>query len=237
MYPLPTADPARQQRNRLPDVCHLATLVRDVSNGSAGSSVMARYKPIDPKGRHIRVYVSLVHSPAYRCLGWAARALFFEMRSAVNGSNNGNISAALADLRHVGWKSSQTLARALYELRALGFIAVTREGGLRQGSRMPALYRFTDLEVFDQPKISVQACKPTEDYARFTTLAEARAALRDGVARLQEKGRRKQFPKKLPVPKRNRIASETEPMKRSSASETEQGKRASLPKRNRDRLA
>jgi len=114
----------------------------------------------------------------------------------VTGTNNGNISAALSDLKHRGWASSKTLARALYELRALGFIAVTREGGFKQGTRVPTLYRFTDLEVYEQPKLGVQPVKATHDYARFENLADARKALRDGLDQLRAEGRKKQVPKK-----------------------------------------
>lgn len=193
---------------------------------------MARLKPRDPKGRFVRVYVTLLDSPAWRCLRSSAKALFVDLRASVNGFNNGNISATLSQLKHKGWSSSQTLSGALYELRALGFLAVTREGGLKQGTRVPTLYRFTDLEVFEQPTLGVQSCRETHDYSRFTTVAHARQALREGVERLRDEGRRRQTPKKSPVPNGNRIASEREPRAPFIASVTEQGDRSSLPKGN-----
>ena len=88
LYPLPTADPARQRHTRLPYLRQVATLVRDVPSDSAGLSVMAKHKPVDPNGRHIRVYVTLLYSDAYRCLGTTSRALFIDMRAAVNATNN-----------------------------------------------------------------------------------------------------------------------------------------------------
>lgn len=191
-------------------------------------------RPTDPNGRHIRVYTTLLNSQAYRCLGYPARALYVDLRAAVTGTNNGSISAALSDLKHRGWCSSKTLARALYELRSLGFIAVTREGGLKQGTRVPTLYRFTDLEVYEQQKVGVLAMKATHEYQQFETVAQAEQALREGVERLRAEGRKKQIAKKLPVPKGNRIASEREPIAPFVASEREQGKRASLPKGNRE---
>ncbi|MDT3680437.1 MAG: hypothetical protein ROZ64_16575 [Burkholderiaceae bacterium] len=155
----------------------------------------------------------------------------------MGATNNGNISAALSDLKHRGWASSKTLARALYELRALGFLAVTREGGFKQGTRVPTLYRFTDLEVFEQPKLGVQPVKATHDYLRHESVTDARKALHDGLDQLRAEGRKKQIPKKnLPVPKGNRIASESEPIAPFIASERKQGKRASLPKGNREIL-
>lgn len=193
---------------------------------------MARRKPRDPNGRHIRVYATLLDSPAWRCLASSAKALFVDLRTFLNGSNNGNISAALSLLKHKGWASSKTLSRALYELRALGFLVVTREGGLKQGTRVPTLYRFTDLEVYEHSKICVQPYKATHDYLRFETAADARQGLREGLARLHDEGRRKQIPKKSPVPKGNRIASEREPIAPFIASVREQGNRPSLPNGN-----
>lgn len=141
----------------------------------------------DSQGRHIRVYSSLLNSFAYRVAGYASKALYFDLREKEHGSNNGNIEATLSTLRHKGWVSPATLAKALYELRALGFIAVTRAGGVEHGSRVCTLYRFTDLAVFEHPKLGIPASPPTHDYARLTTLQEAEAALRNGVQDLHAK--------------------------------------------------
>lgn len=93
-------------------------------------------KPRDPNGRHTRIYVTLLNSPAWRVLGPSSAKLFMDLRASVTGTNNGNLSAALSDMKHRGWIASATLSKALYELRALGFLAVTREGGLRMGTRV-----------------------------------------------------------------------------------------------------
>jgi hypothetical protein len=168
----------------------------------------------DPNGRHIRVYCSLLNSTAYRVLGPAAKALFIDMRAKVTGTNNGDLSAALSDMRHQGWTASATLSKALYELRAMGFLAITRSGGLRQGTRVSNLYRFTDLDVYEMPKVGVQAMKATHDYQRFDTLHAAEHALREGVKALKEEGRQKQITKKK-VPTKNMRHSEQ--VSRSSA--------------------
>lgn len=159
----------------------------------------------------MRVYVSLLNTPAWRVLGFSAKALFIDLRTGVQSTNNGNISATLSQMKHKGWTASATLAKALYELRALGFIAVTVEGGLRQGTRVPSLYRFTDLDVFEQPKIRVQAINATHDYRNFESVRDAEQALVSGLESLQMKGRKKQqTKKKLPVQKVNPSSSETE---------------------------
>lgn len=101
---------------------------------------MSQKPPRDPQGRHVRIYCTLLDSLAWRVMGWSSRALFLDMRSSVNGSNNGNLSATLASLKHRGWKSAATLANALFELQALGFIAKTRGGGVEHGSKVCSLY-------------------------------------------------------------------------------------------------
>lgn len=142
---------------------------------------------VDPNGRHIRVYTSLLDCPAWRVLRFASKALFFDLRAKVNGSNNGNIEATLTTLKHRGWTHPGTLSNALYELRALGFIAMTRGGGVEHGSRVCSLYRFTDLAVAEHPALAIPASPATQEYTRFTAVNEAEAALRTGVKELHEK--------------------------------------------------
>ncbi|WP_229423884.1 hypothetical protein [Massilia frigida] len=195
---------------------------------------VAKPKFQDPNGRHIRVYCSLLNTPAWRVMGFAAKALFIDLRTMVTGTNNGNLSAALSDMKHKGWTSSATLSKALYELRAMGFIAVTRGGGLKLGTRVCNLYRFTDLDVFDHPKVGVQAIKATHDYLKFDTLHSAERALAEGVAELLADGKKKQVTKKNPpVQKLNRISSESEPIGRFISSDSEQGARLSVQNLNR----
>jgi hypothetical protein len=127
----------------------------------------------------------LLNSPAYRVLGFAAKALFYDLREKMNGSNNGNIEATLTTLKHKGWVSSGTLATALYELRALGFLVQTRGGGVEFGSKVCALYRFTDLATFDIPKLGLTKTPATHDYLRFASVGEAEAARKAGVQELR----------------------------------------------------
>ena len=74
---------------------------------------------------HIRVNLSLLDSPAFIALDWTARALFLDLRHRMRGTNNGNISAALSELRHRGWNSSATLVKALRQLEAVGLLRKT----------------------------------------------------------------------------------------------------------------
>lgn len=123
------------------------------------------------------MYWALLDSNAWRALSWADRGIYIAMRRRLGATNNGNISAALADMRSAGITSPSTLANGLRALQALGFIAKTRQGGIAQGSKLCSLYRFTDEVVFEQPKQGIKACKATNEWQQFKTLAEAKAAI------------------------------------------------------------
>jgi hypothetical protein len=130
-----------------------------------------------PTEAHIRVNLSLLNSPAYIALDHCARALYVDLRARVRSTNNGDISAPLSELRHRGWCSAVTLAKALRQLEAVGLLAKTRKTvGVARGSKMCNLYRFTDLETLEVSKKSIAGCKATHDYKKFTDLGTARQA-------------------------------------------------------------
>lgn len=136
----------------------------------------APYK--DPRGGHIRLYWEVHDSLAWRALSHADVRVYLALRRKLGSTNNGDINATLAELRHAGISSSSTLSMALRRLEALGFIAKTRQGGIAFGGKLCSLYRFTDSETFDIPKIGVKAGNATNEWKQFKSLAEARAAVR-----------------------------------------------------------
>jgi hypothetical protein len=110
----------------------------------------ARFKQQpDPRGGHIRLYWSLFDSAAWRVLTHADVRVYLAMRRKLGKTNNGDIGATLAEMKHAGIKSSSTLAAALSRLQALGFIAQTRRGGIASGGKVCSLYRFTDEPTLD----------------------------------------------------------------------------------------
>lgn len=137
-----------------------------------------------PYQKHIRITHEILYSHAYISLSWSARSLYMDLRVRTHDYNNGNISAALSQLQLQGWRSPATLAKALKELEAVGLIAKTRQTpGVQNGSRMCNLYRFTDLDVFAQPKVHVAAMKATHDYRRFTSRKEAAGAIDNALGK------------------------------------------------------
>lgn len=111
--------------------------------------------PKDPRGGHVRLYWELVDSPAWRALSHADVRVYLAMRRKLGSTNNGNINATLAEIRHAGISSSSTLSSALHRLEALGFIEKTRQGGIAAGGKVCSLYRFSDESTYDIPKVGV----------------------------------------------------------------------------------
>ena len=142
-------------------------------------------KPSAPRGGHVRLYWSLIDSIAWRAVAYTSQCVYIVMRRRLQSTNNGNISAALGDMKHYGISTSATLAKALRELQTVGLIAVTRQGGIAYGRQVCSLYRFTDEAVYEHPKVGVKAQQATNDWQRFTKLAEAEAEIKQAHANVK----------------------------------------------------
>lgn len=136
------------------------------------------HAPKDPRGGHVRLYWALLDSPAWRVLTHADVRIYLALRRKLGRTNNGDINATLAEMKHAGISSSSTLAAALRRLEALGFIEKTRQGGIAHGGKLCSLYRFTDEPTLDIAKAGVRAGPATNEWERFTNMAQARAAAR-----------------------------------------------------------
>ena len=188
----------------------------------------ASHTPADLRGRHIRIEISLLSSHAWRCMSRSARTLFVDLRMDLLSTNNGNINSTLTKLRHRGWASSSTLSNALVELQAGGFLEKTRAGGVSVGSRVCALYAFTDHAVLPHPKIGIEARPASFAYARRfadLSLAAVRHAIAAEIARLQPEAAASRKSalerKKSTLRNSKRDASEIEAVKALDASNSE----------------
>lgn len=142
---------------------------------------MSRSRPDrrDPRGGHVRIYWSMLSSPAWQALSHIERSLYISMRRQLKGSNNGDISATVNSLRHDGFTSSSTLFKSLRAPTVAGFIDKSRQGMIAgfSGPRCCNLYRFTDEPVYDIPKKGIVACKATNDWQNWSSKAEVEAAI------------------------------------------------------------
>lgn len=73
---------------------------------------------------------AVLDSPAFLSLSLKSRALLLDLGVQYRGNNNGDLSAPWSYLRKRGWKSRQTIERAIKELLDVGLIEKTRQGGL-----------------------------------------------------------------------------------------------------------
>lgn len=167
--------------------------------------------PKDPRGGHVRLYWAILDSPAWRVLTHADVRVYLALRRKLGKTNNGDINATLAEMRHAGISRSSTLSSALHRLEALGFIEKTRQGGIAFGGKLCSLYRFTDEPTFDIAKAGVRSGPASDEWRRFNNIAEARAAVRLLSAKNKAKVRLS-----------NRSASTIEPERAFSSSTIEQ---------------
>ena len=80
-------------------------------------------------GGYLKLPHAVMESPNYRALSPHARMLLNDLGLQFRGANNGDLSAAWKILHPRGWRSRDTLGRALAELLHNGLIQKTRQGG------------------------------------------------------------------------------------------------------------
>ena len=90
-------------------------------------------------GRFAQFPAHVFQSSEYAELSAQAVKLLVDIFMQYNGKNNGDFCTAWSVMSKCGWKSRDTLCKALKELQRAGFILKTRQGG--KGS--PSLYAVT----------------------------------------------------------------------------------------------
>lgn len=81
-----------------------------------------------PSGTFLALPHNLTNARKFNDLSGNAVKLLIQLASQYNGKNNGDLSASFKDMGLKGWKSSNTLNKALKELLEFGFIVKTRQG-------------------------------------------------------------------------------------------------------------
>lgn len=92
------------------------------------SKAFKRSKEKRVEGRYIALPHQVIDSPSYRALGHPARALLIDIARQYSGTNNGRLVACAKYLQPLGWRSNDTVGRALTELKEAGFLVETRMG-------------------------------------------------------------------------------------------------------------
>ena len=134
----------------------------------------------DPRGHSLRIYDDVFDSPAFKALtGPDVLAYLALLRELRGGHNNGNLSLPLSRSKNCGINHPKTLARALRTLCAVGLVAKTREGGCTKGGqRLAHLYRVTDRECYEIPKLFLSAMPATNEWKKVRSIEEAQALIK-----------------------------------------------------------
>jgi len=90
-------------------------------------------------GTFLPVPTDVLKSPNFLSLSTKAKALILDLGARFTGYNNGDLAAPWSWMQERGWRSKDTLHRAIKELLQAGMIEQTRQGGLHG----PSLYAFT----------------------------------------------------------------------------------------------
>jgi hypothetical protein len=96
-----------------------------------------------PSKPFLRLPRDIVDSVEYAELSAIAVKLMIDLHAQYRGNNNGDFTIAWRVIEKRGWKSKDTLYRAVGELQDFGFVIVTRRGG----RRIPTLYGLTYLPI------------------------------------------------------------------------------------------
>lgn len=107
-------------------------------------------------GSFIAVPKTLLESAEYAALSAHEVKLLLDLFAQYNGRNNGDFQCTWRLMRKRGWRSPDTLSRALKGLRERRWIQLTRQGGINRCS----LYAVTWLPIDDcNGKLD---CQPTK---------------------------------------------------------------------------
>lgn len=90
----------------------------------------------------------VLDSPAYRRASHTARSLLVDVALQLNGANNGRLVVCARYMEPRGWKSKDTIWRAVRELVDLGLLVETRKGRRPNVAAWFAV-TWTSLQVVD----------------------------------------------------------------------------------------
>lgn len=135
---------------------------------------MAKSRPsTDPRGHSLRIYKDIYTSAAFKSLSPVDVMAYLALLAELKQYNNGDLSLPLTRAKTCGISHHITLARSLRALCAVGLVALTRKGGCTKGGqRLPNLYRMTDRDCYEIPKLHLEALSATNEWKRITTVAQ-----------------------------------------------------------------
>ncbi len=105
--------------------------------------------------RYALLPLSVIQSEAFCTLTAAGIRLLVVAASQYHGGNNGEIKLTAARVSKYGFRSADTLNRAIKQLLVRGLLVRTRQGGLG-GKKLPSLYALGWLEIPRNPRLEIR---------------------------------------------------------------------------------
>ena len=102
-------------------------------------------RPKDKESRHLRLYHWFLKSEAWKSLSPNARALYVEVVTRYNGSNNGRIGFSLRDAAkalHIGRDAAST---AFAQLQDRGFLVIAKRSAFSLKTKLATEWRVTEF--------------------------------------------------------------------------------------------
>lgn len=118
---------------------------------NAGKRIRYAKEKRDPGG-FVPLPNIVIRSDQFTHLSAHAVKLLVDLLAQYRGSNNGDLCCTWSMMQPRGWRSRDTLAKALAELMERGFVTQTRQGG----RHAPSLYGVTFYALDEQPKFDVR---------------------------------------------------------------------------------
>ena len=117
----------------------------------------------DKEARHVRIYHSMLKTPAWKSLTANARAIYIEMASRYGGpgSNNGRIPYSARDAAKSLKSGKSTANNAIQLLQDRGFIVEVTKGAFSRKIRHATEWRLTEFSC------DLTDALPTRDYLRW----------------------------------------------------------------------
>lgn len=103
-----------------------------------------KHKGRSDSGGYFAIPHDVMRGPNFRALSAHGVKLLLNLGGQFRGANNGDLSAAWNVMHPLGWKSRDTLTRALAELLHFGMIEKTRQGGMHRCSLYALTWRPID---------------------------------------------------------------------------------------------
>ncbi len=133
---------------------------------------MAKNRPTtDPRGHSLRIYKDVYASPAFKALSPHDVMVYLALLAELKQYNNGDLSLPLTRAKTCGINHHITLARSLRALCAVGLVELARKGGATKGGqRLPSLYRLTDRDCYEIPKLHLEAKAASNAWKKITSI-------------------------------------------------------------------